>query len=183
MRQESQVGDRPCPTEKQDVRAALANSNNLQRSNGQGSPAELIFKRATRLPGLATLPTHKSDFSAELAKRSDARDRQCSKTENFREPTTFTVGKKVAIKNTQTRKWSLVGQILSRREHRGLGVHSYMLTHINTGKTISRNERHLRKLVCQEKLPTDRKGATPHKDNFGAASVDTLIVIPINFSE
>ena len=88
--------------EKQDVKAAIANINNLQRSNGQGSPAELFFKRATRLSGLATLPTHKSDFSAELAKRSKARDRQTSRTENLREPTTFAVGEKVAIRNTQT---------------------------------------------------------------------------------
>ena len=90
----------PALLEKQDVKSSIANSNNLQRSNGQGSPAELFFKRSTRLPGLATLPKHKSDFSVESAKRSDARNRQCSRTENLRAPTTFSIGDKVAIKNT-----------------------------------------------------------------------------------
>merc|ERR1712237_148493 len=124
----------------------------LLHSSGQGCPAELFFKRATRLSGLATLPTHKSDFSAELAKRSRARNQQCSKTENLREPTTFAIGEKVAIRNTQTGKWSSVGRIVSKREHGGLGVRSYTITHINTGKLISRNEQHLRKLISQQKI-------------------------------
>ena len=69
--------------DKQDVKSAIANSNNLQRANGQGSPAELFFNRATRLPGLATLPKHQSDFSVESAKRNDARNRQISRTESM----------------------------------------------------------------------------------------------------
>ena len=60
--------------EKNDVKAAIANANNMQRSSGQGSPAELFFKRSTRLPGLATLPKHRTDFSTESAKRSNARE-------------------------------------------------------------------------------------------------------------
>merc|ERR1712030_20097 len=150
--------------EKQDVKAAIANSNNLQRCNGQGSPAELFFKRATRLPGgLATLPSHKYDFSTEIAKRSAARDKQCNRTKNLREPTTFSIGERVAIRDTQSGKWSSVGQIESKREHGGLGVRSYTLTNIKTGKLIARNERHLRKLTNQKEEEIPRRGrvATP----------------------
>ncbi len=125
---------------------------------------ESFFKRATRLPGgLATLPTHKHDFSTEIAKRSAARDKQCSRTENLREPTTFSVGEKVAIRDTHSGKWSSVGQIESRREHGGLGVRSYTLTNVNTGKLLTRNERHLRKLTDQkeEEVPGGRRGTMP----------------------
>merc|ERR1712030_256159 len=120
--------------------------------------------RATRLPGgLATLPSHKYDFSTEIAKRSAARDKQCDKTKDLREPTTFSIGERVAIRDTQSGKWSSVGQIESKREHGGLGVRSYTLTNIRTGKLIARNERHLRKLTDQkeEEIPKRRRVATP----------------------
>ena len=88
--------------EKSDVKSATANANNMQHCSGQGSPAELFFKHSTRLFGLAILPKHQTDFSAESAKRSNARESQLKKTEALREPTRFATDEKVAIKNTDT---------------------------------------------------------------------------------
>merc|ERR1711984_55128 len=74
--------------------------------------------------------------------------------------TTFSIGEKVAIRDTQSGKWSSVGQIVSKREHGGLGVRSYTLTNVNTGKLLTRNERHLRKLVDQQGVPGGERGTT-----------------------
>ena len=99
---------------KADIKSAIANGNNLQRPTGQGSPAELFFKHSTRLPGLATLPKHQEDFNAESTIRSDAREKQRSRTEKLREPTQFTTGEKVAICNTDTGCWTSTGTVVSR---------------------------------------------------------------------
>merc|ERR1712074_363476 len=146
--------------EKRDVKAAIANSNNLQRANGQGSPAELFFNRATRLPGgLATLPNHKSDFSKEIAIRNKARENQLTSTANLREPTKFAVNEEVVIRDCSTGLWSMKGRIISCRDHGGLGVRSYTILHTSTGKEISRNERHIRKIFeKKEEVATPRRG-------------------------
>ena len=86
--------------EKSDVKTAIANANNIKRPNGQGSPAELFFKRDTRLPGLATIPQRKDDFSSEIQSRCKAREKQTQQTEKLRALPQFAPGERVAVRNT-----------------------------------------------------------------------------------
>merc|ERR1712237_240108 len=71
---------------------------------------------------------------------------------------TFAVNEEVAIRDCTTGRWSMKGRIISCRDHGGLGVRSYTILHTSTGKEISRNERHIRKIVeKKEEVATPRR--------------------------
>ena len=61
---------------KKDLEKALALNNALQRPDGSGAPSEIFFQRDVRIPGLASLPKHKSGFKEAQAVRDKNRDKQ-----------------------------------------------------------------------------------------------------------
>ena len=69
-----------------------------------------------------------------------------------RNPETFTIGETAVMRDDKTKLWMVPVLIIAARDH-GSGVRSYFCKNLQTGKSISRNERFLQKVV--EKTPGD----------------------------
>ena len=81
-----------------DISAAIANMNSSQRLNKTGSASELFFNRATRLPGLLTIPTHMVSNDQEKDMRAKTREQEKMRSmKRRRSPDTFDKGEIVWI--------------------------------------------------------------------------------------
>ena len=129
---------------KQNWEEALKEINQCQRANGSGSPAEIFFKRPTRVGPLPIIP----QTTCNLKKKKEARQtlRSTQLPDAKRAPDAFTEGEEVVIRSEKSSRWNVPCTVQTKRSH-GNMVRSYVLINNNTGKHISRNERYIRHLT------------------------------------
>ena len=137
---------------KTDWERALTINNAMQRPDKSGSPSEIFFQRDVRIPGLASLPKKKSGFKEAQEVRSRNRDKQTSREQAYRSLEKFSVGETAVMRDDKMKLWTVPVLITATRDH-GSGVRSYFCKNQDSGKSVSRNERLLRKMV--KKAPRD----------------------------
>ena len=97
-----------------------------------GSPSEIFFQRDMRIPGLASLPKHKSGFKEAQEVRGKNRDKQMAKEMSNRNPETFTIRETAVMRDDKTKLWTVLVLIMAARDHRS-GVRSYFCKNLQTG--------------------------------------------------
>ena len=67
------------------------------------------------------------------------------RTSELRKPESFKPGEIVLVRSERTNLWTVRCRVEQVREHGGLATSSYVLTNLSTGKSLTRNERLIRK--------------------------------------
>ena len=102
---------------------------------------------------MASLPKKKSGFKEAQEVRSRNRDKQTSREQAYRSPEKFSIGETAVMRDDKTKLWTVPVLITAARDH-GSGVRSYFCKNQDSGKSVSRNERLLWKMV--KKAPRDK---------------------------
>ena len=145
---------RKCHRSNQDVQKGLLILRNTPLQCGR-SPEELMFGRQLQ----DNLPRWQPQTESNI-KRPVEQERQQikryhdSKINTRRSNTYFTDGQRVAIQDERTNEWSRKGHIVQMVEPR-----SYTIRMDDTGNTLRRNQRHIRKvytITAQQQQPAER---------------------------
>ena len=103
---------------------------------------------------LPTIPHVEADQNLDKKRemRTKLRSRQLQNA--CREPDQFEINDNVVVRSDRTGRWNIQCVVLAKRNRGGM-IRSYELLSKSTGKTITRNERHIRML---SNVTTDAAG-------------------------